>query len=149
MRRRHAVNLAPGPRLAHILAVGQQHDIAHALVGAGFKPICQDNLGNPVAINIPAGGIQWPRHIRCQDMPFPGRILKPSDLRGPLIHGEEVFLPIAVQVHRDQLVTELHIFADDLGAEPRQVLGGRDDRRPIANRGSRRSSSGPTASARR
>ena len=69
--RRHAIDLLGGPRLSHILAMRKHDDIADALLGTGFEAVRQDYLGNAVAVDVKASGVQRARNIRCQDMPFP------------------------------------------------------------------------------
>jgi hypothetical protein len=120
----HAIEFAREPRLAHIAAVSQEDHVADARLGASFKMIRQDHLGNPVVVKVAASGIQRSRNIRRQDMPFPGWILVPSDLGIPLRDSQQVFFPIAVQVHRHELIPELQCLTNDLPFEPRQVRGG-------------------------
>jgi len=129
---RHTVDLARCPRLSHVLAALEQVDVADAPLGTRFEPVRQDRFGNSVAVDIPTSGVQWPRHICRQHMPVPRGmlILVPSEFRGPLVDGDHVPPPVAVQVGGDKLIAELQIAGEHVLTETRQVLGTEADAGP-------------------
>ena len=107
MSRRYTVDFALCPGLSHIRAALEQHDIADTHLRSRIESIGQHHLGTPVIVDVPAVGVQRSRHIRREHVPCPSGILEPRQFRRLFVDGDHVFLPVAAEIDRDQLIAKL------------------------------------------
>ena len=112
------------PRLPRIAIVLQDGDHADAVLRLVRELAGEDDLGDAVAIGVERGAVDHAAESAGDDVPLPGGILEPDQLRHAAGERDQVGLAVLVQVGDHHLVPAAQSGGDGMVGEPRGRRGG-------------------------